>query len=414
MTDEQPTGVSDDDPPIRRETLWVIVAAATLTVMAGAILGPIVPQIQSALGVSDTAAGLIITTHGGVIVLTSPLVGVLIDRIGPRRPFIGGLGIYGLGGGAGLVVDSYLSLLASRVVLGVGTAAVYTSVTVLIYQLYAGQAMERALGYRSSANSAGAAVWPLLGGAAGTLSWNAPFAVYLVALPLGMVAVLTIPARATATSTATSETDTSESTPSLRDRLAGTVAILGQTPALLAVYLLYFTANVLLYAVVVFYPQFLPAVGIESSFAISLYLAANGAAGGVSAVAYDRLIRRVDRHTLVIVAFGLWAVGFGVVGRVETTIGAVIPVVLFGAGIGLVFPSAFAWVEQFAPRAKQGQFSSYLASCGYTGQFLSPVMFGPLVPVVGIAGVFGVGAVVAALGGIGLGVAARRSSRSAG
>jgi len=236
MTDEQPTGVSDDDPPIRRETLWVIVAAATLTVMAGAILGPIVPQIQSALGVSDTAAGLIITTHGGVIVLTSPLVGVLIDRIGPRRPFLAGLGIYGLGGGAGLVVDSYLSLLASRVVLGVGTAAVYTSVTVLIYQLYAGQAMERALGYRSSANSAGAAVWPLLGGAAGTLSWNAPFAVYLVALPLGMVAVLTIPARATATSTATTETDTSESTPNLRDRLAGTVAILGQTPALLAVY----------------------------------------------------------------------------------------------------------------------------------------------------------------------------------
>ena len=420
MSDNPPERTTDNDPPVRRETLWVIVAAATLTVMAGAILGPIVPQIQSALGVSDTAAGLIITTHGGVIVLTSPFVGALIDRIGPRQPFIGGLGIYGLGGGAGLVVDSYLPLLASRVILGIGTAAVYTSVTVLIYQLYAGQAMERALGYRSSANSAGAAVWPLLGGAAGTLSWNAPFAVYLVALPLGLLAALTIPARATTGSTTptktdyTTETDTSESTPSLRERLAGTVAVLGRTPALLAVYLLYFTANVLLYAVVVFYPQFLPAVGIESSFAISLYLAANGAAGGVSAVAYDRLIQRVNRRTLVVVAFGLWALGFGAVGRIETAIGAVAPVVLFGAGIGLVFPSAFAWVEQFAPAAKQGQFSSYLASFGYTGQFLSPVVFGPLVPIVGVVGVFGVGAVVAALGGIGLGVATRIQSRSAG
>jgi len=103
-----------------------------------------------------------------------------------------------------------------------------------------------------------------------------------------------------------------------------------------------------------------------------------------------------------------------VVGRVETAIGAVAPVVLFGAGIGLVFPSAFAWVEQFAPAAKQGQFSSYLASFGYTGQFLSPVVFGPLVPIVGVVGVFGVGAVVAALGGIGLGVATRIQSRSAG
>jgi len=116
-----------------RRSLWVLVAAATLTVMAGAILGPIVPQIQRELGVSGSAAGLIITTHGGVIVLASPLVGSLVDRIGPRRPFVGGLLVYALGGGAGLVVDSFYPLLASRVVLGLGTAAVYTSVTVLIY-----------------------------------------------------------------------------------------------------------------------------------------------------------------------------------------------------------------------------------------------------------------------------------------
>ena len=392
-----------------RVVLWVIVAAATLTVMAGAILGPVVPQIQSALGVSDTAAGLIITTHGGVIVLASPFVGGLIDRIGPRRPFIAGLAIYGLGGGAGLVVDSYLPLLASRVVLGVGTAAVYTSITVLLYQLYEGQAMERALGFRSSANSAGAAVWPLVGGAAGTVTWNLPFAVYLVALPLGLVALLTVPEPATGTKTPTASDDaeptasddsqtTTETPTTLRERLAATAAIVGARPQLLAVYLLYFTANTLLYVVVVFYPQFLDGVGVDSSAAISLYLAANGAAGGVTAVAYDRLLKRVSRLTLVGVAVGLWTIGFAGVSAVTTAGGALLPVVLFGAGIGLVFPSAFAWVEQFAPAAKQGQFSAYLASVGYTGQFLAPVLFGPLVPAVGIAGTFAVGAAVAAVG----------------
>jgi MFS family permease len=161
----------------RRRALWVIVAAATLTVMAGAILGPVVPQIQDELGVSGTAAGLIITTHGGVIVLASPLLGALVDRVGPRRPFVAGLAVYGVGGGAGLLVDSFVPLLLSRVVLGIGTAAVYTAITVLIYELYEGQAMQRALGYRSSANSAGAAVWPLVGGAAGTVAWNLPFGV---------------------------------------------------------------------------------------------------------------------------------------------------------------------------------------------------------------------------------------------
>ena len=48
MTDDPPTGMSGDDPPVRRKRLWVIVAAARLTVMAGAVLGPIVPRMQSA------------------------------------------------------------------------------------------------------------------------------------------------------------------------------------------------------------------------------------------------------------------------------------------------------------------------------------------------------------------------------
>ncbi len=76
MTDSLETGA----------TLWVILASATLTVMAGAILGPIVPAIQSSLGVSESLAGLIITTHGALIVLVSPIAGALINRIGPRRP----------------------------------------------------------------------------------------------------------------------------------------------------------------------------------------------------------------------------------------------------------------------------------------------------------------------------------------
>ena len=421
-----------------RTALWVIVSAATLTVMAGAILGPIVPRIQAELGVSGLAAGLIITTHGGVIVLASPLVGALIDRIGPRRPFIAGLVVYGLGGGAGLVVDSYGPLLASRVVLGLGTAAVYTSVTVLLYRLYEGEAMERALGYRSSANSAGAAVWPLIGGAAGAVAWNLPFGVYLVALPLGLLAFVTVPepALTTGDTPATDSGSTDDETDSVGDDGSNpdaddadanaddadanaddtdvntdgdsVLAVLRQQPALLAVYLLYFGANALLYVLVVFYPQFLAEVGVTDSFEIGLYLAANGTGGGLSAALYGRLVARTTRSTLVAAALGLWVVGLGLVAIVDTPIGAAIPVVCFGLGLGLIFPSAFAWVEQFAPADRQGQFSSYLASAGYTGQFVSPVIFGALLGLVAIEGLFGVAALVAAVALGGLILAGRR------
>ncbi|MDF9746989.1 MFS transporter [Natrinema salsiterrestre] len=386
-----------------RRSLWVLVAAATLTVMAGAILGPIVPQIQRELGVSGAAAGLIITTHGGVIVLASPLVGSLVDRIGPRRPFVGGLLVYGLGGGAGLVVDSYYPLLASRVVLGLGTAGVYTSITVLIYELYEGQAMERALGYRSSANSAGAAVWPLIGGAAGALAWNAPFGVYLLALPLGLLAAATIPDTRSSSDADDAAADGSGRSDETSGGIAELLAVFRDRPALPLVYVLYFGANALLYVIVVFYPQFLAGIGVTASLDISLYLAANGAAGGVSALAYDRLLRYGGRSTLVGAAFVLWTAGFGIATVVGTAVGAALPVILFGLGLGLVFPSTFAWVEAFAPADRQGQFSSYVASFGYTGQFLSPVLFGALVPFAGVEGVFAAAAAVAGVAAVGLG-----------
>ncbi|AGB31946.1 major facilitator family multidrug efflux transporter [Natrinema pellirubrum DSM 15624] len=396
----------------RRRTLWVVVAAATLTVMAGAILGPIVPQIRDELGVSGSAAGLIITTHGGVIVLASPVVGALVDRVGPRRPLVGGLFVYGLGGGAGLLVDSFLPLLASRVVLGLGTAAVYTSVTVLIYDLYEGQAMERALGYRSSANSAGAAVWPLVGGAAGSLAWNAPFGIYLVAVPLGLLAAATVPEVGASSGDDETAANGSGRADGAERGGGGVLAVFRDRPALPLVYLLYFGANALLYVIVVYYPQLLSGIGVTSSLRISLYLAANGAAGGVSAIAYDRLLGYADRSTLVFAAFVLWASGLATATVVDTAVGAAVPVVLFGLGIGLVFPSTFAWVEALVPPDRQGQFSSYIASVGYTGQFLSPVLFGALVPLAGVDGVFAAAAAIAGIAAVGLGSSRLRDASS--
>jgi len=366
--------------------LWVLVASGTLTVMAGAILGPVVNQIGTSLGVSQSLAGLVITTHGLFIVLTSPVAGRLIDRYGPRRPYVLGLALYGVAGGAGLVVESFPALLVTRALLGVAVAFVYTSITVLIYSLYESERKDRVMGLRGSANSLGAALWPLVGGALGTLSWHGPFGVYLLALPLGIVAAVTVP----------------EPARSRSERDEGDIAALRRTlrthPLLALVYALYFATNLLLYAIVVYYPRALATVGVDSSLSISLYLAAMGAAGGVSAYYYDRIRRRIDYRQLVLAACALWTVGFAVAATAPTRAVAVAPVVLFGLGQGLVFPTVLLWIEELVPADRQGQFSSYVAIVGYVGQFLAPVAFGP------VAGAFGVHAVFATAA-LGAGVA---------
>ena len=182
-------------------------------------------------------------------------------------------------------------------------------------------------------------------------------------------------------------------------------------PALLAVYLLYFAANVSLYVIVVFYPQLLETVGVSSSLWIGLYLAVNGLAGGVSAVLYDRLKARVGPRRLVRWALLLWAIAFGLAAGLRSPVGLAVPAALFGLGVGLVFPSAFGWIEALAPKRLQGQFSSYLAMAGYLGQFASPLLFGVALAPFGVRGVFAVAAIAAAVGLSGVGLATVASDR---
>lgn len=377
--------------------LWVIVASATLTVMAGAILGPITNEIRIALDVSPSLAGLIITTHGLFIVICSPFVGALIDRIGPRVPYVAGLFLYALAGGAGLVVESFVPLLVSRAVLGAGVALIYTSITVLIYSLYADSRKDRVMGLRGSANSVGAAVWPLLGGALGTLAWQLPFGVYLLGIPLGIVAALTVP----------------DVSPASNEGAGGDRTVLGilrANPLLVAVYGLMFLTNLLLYANVVYYPPLLEGFGVETPLVISLYLSVLGISGGVSAALYDRIRKRFAYHELAGIAFGLWTVAFVLATVASSALLAVVPMVLYGLGQGLVFPTVLLWVEELVPKGYQGRFSSYVAMAGYIGQFLSPVLFGPVVAGFGVRAVFASAAIAVGTGAIGIaGTIHRRS-----
>lgn len=114
---------------------------------------------------------------------------------------------------------------------------------------------------------------------------------------------------------------------------------------------------------------------------------------------------------LIAAALVLWIVAVTGANLADSALTAVPTVVAFGLGQGLVFPSAFAWIEALAPVDRQGQFSSYLASAGYTGQVLSPVLFGLLVPPFGVRGVFGAAAVMATLGALVLGTALGRRAR---
>ncbi len=364
----------------KRLFLAVILTSATLTIMAGSIIAPALNVMRDGLGIAPSAVGLIITTHGLFMALFSPLMGSVIDRIGVRKPFIFSLICYGLAGGSGLLINSYALLLVSRACLGIALAGIFASINVFILGRYKGSERDKVMGWRGSAQSFGGVIWPLIGGALGGVSWHLPFGIYLLAIPIALLATAVVARSATRQQSEVSESGVS------------VFMIFRQNPVLLIIYGLMFFANVLLYVIVIFLPQLLETFGISSTFRIGMFLTAMTGSAGLTAFIYGKVRSRFSYPVIVLLAVALWSASFAIISQASDSRIIVLSMALYGISQGLVLPTVMVWIGDIVPMAFRGRFSSYLGTFGFIGQFLAPILFAPILIMVGLKGVFVVAA----------------------
>ncbi len=358
-------------------SLSVIFASATLTIMAGSIIAPVLNLMRDGLGVGPTEVGRIITTHGLFMAGFSPLMGAIIDRKGVKKTYIITLICYGLAGGSGLLINSFWVLLISRAFLGIALAGIYTAINVLILNMYEGVERDRVMGWRGTAQSFGGAAYPVIGGLLGGLSWRFPFAVYLLAIPIGLCAMAAIP-KSSIQHSAGHETNESTSV----------FKVFKENPILWVIYGLMLFGNILLYVIVIYLPQFLEGFGITSSFHISLFISFMTTSGALTSFIYGRIRSRFTYHGIVTFALALWVVLFTIISQASDIRMILVGIALFGVSMGLVMPTVMVWIGEVVPHSFRGRFSSYLGSSGYIGQFLSPYVFAPVYTLVAIRGVF--------------------------
>jgi len=363
---------------MNRMALGVILGSTTLTVMAGSIISPVLNLMREGLGVDPSSAAIIITTHGILIAICSPLVGTLIDRIGTRRPYVIGLFLYGVTGGAGLYINTYWMLILNRVFFGMGVAAIFTSITVMILNLYKGADRNKVMGWRGSCNSFGGIIWPLLGGYLGSFSWHLPFAAYLTGIPLGILALWAIP-----------EVHQRENTvPGDADQKKSVFQIVKSVPVLFIIYGLSFWSFTMLYTLVVFLPPTLETMGITKTFHIGLFISTPALSSGLTALLYGKIREKLSYKWIIVFALALWSFGFITISQVTLVWLIVIAILLYGMGQGLVIPAFMVWVGESVPLAFRGRMTSYLATFGFVGQFCAPLIFRPVVMHFGLHSAF--------------------------
>lgn len=322
-----------------------------LTILAGAIIAPGLPQIEERfdIGVDQTfAVALLLTITSLFIALAAPLMGYFIDRIGRRPVLLTCMVLYGIFGSAGLYLNGLDTLLISRILLGVAVAGIMTSCFTLTGDYFQGIERERFFGYQSAFIALGGFVFMTAGGLLAAFSWRAPFGLYLFSWLLLIPAYLVI----------------DEPKHAKKKSLESAPFSLG---TYLLILLALFTAMSLYFMAPTRLPFLLYSEYGFSPAKTGLFLGASTLFSAVASSNYARIHRYFSKPALFGIAFTVMGLGMSMIAGSAFFAG----IASLGLGFGLVIPNCTTWVTQIAPEAVRGRLIGLLSTSLFTAQFAS-------------------------------------------
>src|SRR5207253_3708088 len=115
-------GHGSGGPPLTRRSLLVAFSVAHFAHhVTNSLLSALLPFISAAFGLSYTSAGFLVGSYSIASGLTNAPLGVLADRIGPRRVIVWGLVLIGLSSVAIGLSTEYWQLIAFLAVMGIAS-----------------------------------------------------------------------------------------------------------------------------------------------------------------------------------------------------------------------------------------------------------------------------------------------------
>lgn len=174
--------------PHRWLVLAIVSAALLLIVIDMTVLYTALPRLTHALAATASAKLWIVNIYALVVSGLLLGMGTLGDRLGHKRLFMAGLGVFGLASLCAAFAPSPALLIAARALLGVGAAMMMPATLSLIRLSFADE-RERALaiGIWASVASGGAAFGPVVGGLLLEHFWWG--SVFLINVPIVLLAL---------------------------------------------------------------------------------------------------------------------------------------------------------------------------------------------------------------------------------
>lgn len=371
----------------RDSRLLVLLAAGSLTTMAGGVVAPILPEMIQQLHLDPGLAGNLVSMHCLTIALFSPPLGILADRVGRLKVLLPSLILYAVFGVAGAWMPSFWPLLVTRGLLGAASGGIAAASLGLLGSMYEGEKRSQALGYATSTLTITGIAFPLLGGWVGAANWQFAFYLYGLGLPLAVLAKLLLKKQKQ------TKVITTEPSHELSH-------ILGHPQALWLLFTLVL-ASISMYAVVIYAPLYLKATIGAGAVLNGIVLASRAiGAATISVFGARRLSQKFGLAKSTAVGFGLMGVTVGMIPLLHQLNLILVTALLFGAGFGIVLPNIYNALANLAPAKLRSSVLAAGTGAGFLGQFLSPILLGPVLIHGGLEGTFYAAASVAFMAGL--------------
>ncbi|MGD1900978.1 MAG: MFS transporter [Geitlerinemataceae cyanobacterium] len=362
---------------LRDAKLILILAIGTLTVMAGAVVVPNLPDLVADFQLDPEIAGILVGTHFITVALSVPGFGVLSDRVGSLPVLVPSLLGYALFGSLGAVVPGFQSLMVVRALLGVSTGGLTASSMGLLGKFYHGEERQQVLAYASGALAIGNILYPLIAGLLGQIGWRWAFCMYWLAIPFAL-GCLTLLRREAAKLNASGDRAASAGEANASGHIP--LHVLVTDPKVLPMLLSMLLTSGTIYIAFVYLPIYMREELQAATASIGMVLATTAIGSGcIAAFGVRRLAQTFGNLTTSTVAYGLLAAMLLAFPNV-TSLPLMFAVALcFGLALGTIMPSLYGYLSSRTPTRFQATILATGTGLGFLGQFLAPIALAPIV-----------------------------------
>lgn len=177
------TETSSSVPPKR--LLGVLFLGTLLAALDIAVVGPALPALREAFGLSERAVAWTFTAFVLANLTGLPVMAALADRVGRKRVYLFDIGLFAVGTLVVALAPSFGVLIAGRVVQGFGASGIFPVATAVVGDTFPPERRGRAVGLLGAVFGIAFLIGPALGGILlAVASWRWLFA---LSLPLALL-----------------------------------------------------------------------------------------------------------------------------------------------------------------------------------------------------------------------------------